>query len=254
MDKPTLDDAHRRLHRLAGQWGGEETVHPAPHDPGGPATAFLNNRIALGGKAVIQEYEQYRDGRPTYSGHGVFWFDGAADDYAMTWYDSMLGTALEFRGGFEGDVLRLVHTLPQGGYIRGTFDCGLPGEYVFMMDFSTDGVTWTPTMEGAYGLLNGPTPRERKKRVAHRMQAATAKAPARTGGAGGAGTKKTGVAAGRAAAAKTAGKPGGRAAGRAAARPAAGTRSAAKQPGQAVRTAATKSVARAAKKAARGKK
>lgn len=183
MDKPTLGDAHTRLHRLAGQWGGEETVHPAPHDPGGPATAFLNNRIALGGFAVVQEYEQYREGKPTYSGHGVFWFDGAGGDYAMTWFDSLLGMAIEFRGGFEGDVLRLTSALPLGGFLRGTFDIGLPGEYVFVMEYSPDGVTWTPTTEGAYGLLNGPTPRERQKRVAHRVRAVTGQAAGKTRGA-----------------------------------------------------------------------
>lgn len=183
MDLPTLGDAHRRLHRLAGQWGGEETVHPAPHDPGGPATAFLNNRLALDGFTVVQEYEQYREGRPTYSGHGVFWFDGAAHQYAMTWFDSMMGMAFDFRGDFDGDVLRLVNALPLGGFLRATFDIGLPGEYVFVMEFSPDGTTWTPTMEGAYGLLNGPTPRERKTRVARRAQAVPRLARARTGGA-----------------------------------------------------------------------
>ena len=167
MDMPKPGDAHTRLHRLAGQWGGEETVHPAPHDPGGSATAFLNNRIALDGFTVVQEYEQYREGRPTYSGHGVFWFDPVASQYAMTWFDSM-GAALEFRGDFDGDVLRLAHDLIGGGFLRATFDCGLPGEYVFVMEVSMDGATWAPTMEGAYGLLNGPTPAVQKTRARKR--------------------------------------------------------------------------------------
>jgi Protein of unknown function (DUF1579) len=168
MNMPKPGDAHTRLHRLAGQWGGEETVHPAPHDPGGSATAFLNNRIALDGFTVVQEYEQYRHGRPTYSGHGVFWYDPVANQYAMTWFDSMMGAALEFRGDFEGDVLRLAHTPIGGGFLRATFDCGLPGEYVFVMEVSGDGNSWTPTMEGAYGLLNGPTPAAQKTRARKR--------------------------------------------------------------------------------------
>ena len=191
MDRPTIGDAHLRLHRLAGQWGGEETVHPAPHDPGGAASAFVSNRIALDGFTVVQEYEQYRPGRPTYSGHGVFWFDGATSEYAMVWFDSMMGMAFDFRGDFEGDVLRLVNALPQGGFLRATFDIGLPGEYVFVMEFSPDGAAWSPTMEGAYGLLNGPSPRERKKRVARRVRAAAATAPARKGGSARAATAKT---------------------------------------------------------------
>ena len=168
MNLPKPGDAHTRLHRLAGQWGGEETVHPAPHDPGGSATAFLNNRIALDGFTVVQEYEQYRPGRPTYSGHGVFWYDPVASQYAMTWFDSMMGAALEFRGDFDGDVLRLAHTPIGGGFLRATFDCGLPGEYVFVMEMSSDGNSWAPTMEGAYGLLNGPTPAAQKTRARKR--------------------------------------------------------------------------------------
>ena len=168
MNLPKPGDAHTRLHRLAGQWGGEETVHPAPHDPGGSATAFLNNRIALDGFTVVQEYEQYRPGRPTYSGHGVFWYDPVANQYAMTWFDSMMGAALEFRGDFDGDVLRLAHTPIGGGFLRATFDCGLPGEYVFVMEMSSDGNSWAPTMEGAYGLLNGPTPAAQKTRARKR--------------------------------------------------------------------------------------
>ena len=87
---------------------------------------------------MVQEYEQYREGRPTYSGHGVFWFDPVASQYVMTWFDSMMGAAFDFRGDFDGDVLRLTHALPGGGFVRATFDCGMPGEYVFMMEVSMD--------------------------------------------------------------------------------------------------------------------
>jgi hypothetical protein len=165
MEMPKPGDAHARLHALAGRWGGEETVHPAPWDPaGGAATAFISNRIALGGFAVVQEYEQYREGKPTFSGHGLFWWDDAANEYVMTWFDSMMGRPSDFRGAFDGDVLRLTQAMPQGGFSRCTFDCGLPGEYVFVMEVSDDGQTWTPALEGAYGLLNGAAPRARKGR------------------------------------------------------------------------------------------
>ncbi len=156
MDMPT-PDAHVRLHRLAGQWGGEETLHAALHDSaGGSATAFINTRIALDGLVVVQEYEQYRHGRPTFSGLGVFWFDVATSQYVMTWLDSTVGAPSDFRGDFDGDVLQLVHARPHGGFARCTFDTGLPDEYVFMMEVSNDGEHWTPAMEGAYGLLTGP--------------------------------------------------------------------------------------------------
>jgi Protein of unknown function (DUF1579) len=228
MNMPKPGDAHTRLHRLAGQWGGEETVHPAPHDPGGSATAFLNNRIALDGFTVVQEYEQYRPGRPTYSGHGVFWYDPVASQYVMTWFDSMMGAALEFRGHFDGEVLRLAHTPIGGGFLRATFDCGLPGEYVFVMEMSSDGNSWAPTMEGAYGLLNGPTPAAQKTR-ARKRAAVKHGAPKKA-------AKK-----------KAAKKPPVK---QAAAKKKAVKKSAKKSAKKAVK----KSVARAAKKTARGKK
>jgi hypothetical protein len=183
MEMPTPGEAHLRLHRLAGQWGGEEMLHPSPHDPeGGSATAFISNRIALGGLAVLQEYEQYRHGRPTFSGLGLFWFDGAASQYAMTWWDSTMGIPSEFRGDFNGDVLRLVNAMPQGGFARCTFDTGLPGEYVFMMEVSIDGETWAPAMEGAYGLL---TPPARRARATSRSPAPRPRSSAKTGPATG---------------------------------------------------------------------
>jgi Protein of unknown function (DUF1579) len=172
MDMPKPGAAHARLHALVGQWGGEERLHPAPWDlAGGAATAFINNRLALDGFSVIQEYEQYRDGRPTFSGHGVFWWDEDAHQYVMTWFDSMSGTPADFRGGFDGNVLQLVNQRSQGGFSRCTFDHGMPGEYVFTLEVSNDGVSWAPSMEGAYGLLDGPTPGERKARVAQRATA-----------------------------------------------------------------------------------
>ena len=178
MEMPKPGDAHARLHALAGQWGGEEQLHPAPWDPvGGSATAFINNRIALGGFAVVQEYEQYRDGKPTFSGHGLFWWDGPANQYVMTWFDSMMGRPADYRGTFDGDVLRLVHPMPQGGFSRCSFDCGMPDEYVFMMEISQDGETWAPAIEGAYGRLTAPASRRRTAAPARRAK--TAKKPAK---------------------------------------------------------------------------
>ncbi len=178
MEMPKPGDAHARLHALAGQWGGEETVYPAPWEPaGGSATAFIHNRVVLNGFAVVQEYEQYRDGKPTFSGHGLFWWDAAAREYVMTWTDSAMGTPANYRGAFDGDVLRLLNTMPQGGFARCSFDCGMPGEYVFLMEVSQDGETWTPAMEGAYGLLTRPVPQARKKPATRKKS--SAKTPAR---------------------------------------------------------------------------
>ena len=78
MDMPRPGEAHKKLSRLIGEWSGGETMHPAPWDPvGGPATARIVNRPILDGFAVVQEYQQIRNGVPNFSGHGVWWYDEA---------------------------------------------------------------------------------------------------------------------------------------------------------------------------------
>lgn len=192
MEIPKPGAAHTRLHALAGLWSGEERLHPAPWDPaGGMANAVVRNRVVLDGFAVVQEYEQYRDGNRTFSGHGLFWWDGAANQYVMTWFDSMMGVPAEFRGGFEGDVLRLMNTMPQGGVVRCSFDCGVRGEYVFTMEVSQDGQAWSPSMEGAYSVVTEPVRRSPTTRPAARTaRKASAKKVARKTVAGKPAVKK----------------------------------------------------------------
>jgi Protein of unknown function (DUF1579) len=151
MEMPKPGEAHARLHKLAGRWTGAETLHPAPWDPaGGPATGAVENRVVLDGFVVVQEYQQTRGGAPNFAGHGMFWWDAAAGEYVMTWFDSMMGTPAEYRGDFEGDVLRLRNELPGGGFSRASFDLSTPDRYVFLMEVSPDGSIWAPAMEGRY--------------------------------------------------------------------------------------------------------
>ena len=90
MEMPTPGDAHRRLEVLVGTWIGEETMHPSPWDPqGGVADGTIENRLALDGFNVIQEYTQSRDGQQTFAGHGVFGWDGQRGCYTLHWFDTM---------------------------------------------------------------------------------------------------------------------------------------------------------------------
>ncbi len=218
MEMPKPGEAHSRLQALVGRWHGGETLHPAPWDPaGGTATAVIENRVVLGGFAVVQEYQQTRDGAPNFSGHGLFWWDGAAGQHVMTWCDSMGGVPAEYRGAFDGDVLRLVHAMPHGGFSRCAFDCTSPGRYSFVLEMSPDGAAWTPALEGTYTRV--PAPRAPTARRASRKRAGgksdKAAAPAKGG------SKRPGVKARtrakvvaarprRAAAARAAAKRGGR--------------------------------------------
>jgi hypothetical protein len=181
MEMPKPGEAHARLRALVGRWTGRETLHPAPWDPaGGPATTVVENRSILGGWAVVQEYQQRRNGVANFSGHGVFWFDPGTQQYVMHWIDSMGGTAGEYRGVFDGDVLRLVSALPQGGYSRCSFDCGTPDRYLFTLEISRDGSGWAPAIEGDYTKSRAAAARSPQRRALPRSAAkTTAKSAAR---------------------------------------------------------------------------
>ena len=67
------------------------------------------SRVALNGFALINDYEQERDGKISFSGHGVFTYDPKEDSYMLVWVDCMGAPPEIFKGQFEGDVLKLAH-------------------------------------------------------------------------------------------------------------------------------------------------
>jgi hypothetical protein len=150
MDMPKPTEAHRQLHKLVGLWNGEERVSPSPWDPkGGPAVGRARNRLALDGFVVVQDYEQERNGKITYQGHGVFSWDAIGQGYVMHWWDSMGMAPSELRGNFESGVLVLTNADSQM-HSRATWDLSKPGRYAFRMEVSQDGNQWYPFLEGNY--------------------------------------------------------------------------------------------------------
>jgi len=152
MPKPTT--AHRQLEKLVGRWAGEERVHPSPFDPeGGMAIARLENRLALDGFAVVQDYEQERDGKINFRGHGVLRWDATQQCCEMYWFDSMGMPPSIFRGNFDGEILTLA-CKDQHGHSRATFDLSKKTQYAFRMEVSPDGNQWFPFLEGSYTREN----------------------------------------------------------------------------------------------------
>ena len=150
MDMPRPTTAHQELEKLVGSWSGEERMLPSPWDPaGGTATGRIRNVRALDGFVVVQDYAQERDGRVTFRGHGVFWWDASSKEYVLHWFDAMGQAPNEFRGAFDAGVLRLVSRGPQG-QARATWDFSRPGRYEHRLEMSADGVQWTSFMEGSY--------------------------------------------------------------------------------------------------------
>src|SRR5713226_4309823 len=83
MMKPT--EQHRKLEKLAGTWVGEEKMYPGPWDPkGGKAKSRQTARVDLDGFFVITDYQQERDGKTSYRGHGVYGYDANRKQTAGT--------------------------------------------------------------------------------------------------------------------------------------------------------------------------
>lgn len=152
MEMPHVTDAHRKLDKLIGNWVGDEKISPSPFDPkGGASIGRVQNRAALDGFAVVQDYEQERDGKISFRGHGVFCFDSRKNLYHMHWFDSMGMGPNDYRGHFDGDVLTMSYESQIGmGHGRAIFDLREPGRYTFRLDVSPDGKTWHNFMEGKY--------------------------------------------------------------------------------------------------------
>jgi len=151
MQMPMPTDEHRKLHRLAGTWVGEERLEPSPWGPGGAATGHLTGKVALDGMFVVSDYAEEKDGKVLYRGHGVFGWDGTAKTVVWYWFDSMgEGPGEPARGTWDGDVLVLRSTSPraQGRY---TYRFHGDDRYEFRLENSFDGgKSWVKFMEGTY--------------------------------------------------------------------------------------------------------
>lgn len=143
MEMPTPTTEHQKLEIIAGRWEGEETMYPSPWDPnGGKAIGRSNSRIALGGFALISDYEQERDGRISFTGHGVFTYSSKEKLYTLTWFDCMGVQPEVFKGNFNGEILRISHGGP-GMHAQLTYDLSEPNYLVMSMELAQDGVNWT---------------------------------------------------------------------------------------------------------------
>ena len=142
MKMPTPSAGHRKLEKIAGRWEGEEKMYPSPWDQnGGTAIGRISSRVALNGFALINDYDQERDGEITFTDHGVFTDDSKEDSYTLVWVDCMGAPPEIFKGKFEGDVLKLAHGGP-GMHVRLTYNVSEPDCLTTSMEMSQDGQTW----------------------------------------------------------------------------------------------------------------
>lgn len=154
MDMPTPTEAHHKLKALVGSWRGEEVMYPSPWIPaGGTGTGNVYNRLALDGFVVVQDYEQERDGKVNFRGHGVFSWDATQNTYLLHWFDSIGGAAAIFSGPFEGNTLELTAKGPEGSF-RAVFVMTDHTHYHYRMEVSGDGKQWQKVMSGEYARID----------------------------------------------------------------------------------------------------
>jgi hypothetical protein len=150
MDMPKLAAAHVRLNKLIGNWTAEETLWPSPWLPeGGVAIGRVANRLALDGFAVVQDYEQERNGVVNLRGLAIVRWDDGEQCYVFSWYDSLGMPPNDFKGNFVDDILTVTNQSAQG-YTRATFDFRDEGVYHYRMEVSPDGANWFPFITGDY--------------------------------------------------------------------------------------------------------
>lgn len=151
MDMPKPTEEHRRLEKLAGNWTGEEKIHPSPWDPqGGPATSTFEARTACDGFWLVADYAETRNGQVAYRGHGVYGYDRKERAWTMSWFDSMTEsvgrTAI---GRWDGDRLVFTNQSPMG-HSRYSYEFQGANRYRFTIENSQDGRQWALMMEGVY--------------------------------------------------------------------------------------------------------
>jgi hypothetical protein len=104
-----------RLRELEGDWIGEETVAPTPWYPrGGPAIGRSTARMALGGRVLVTDYVEERDGKIILEGHGIYAWE-AQDVYRMYWFDTS-GPAPDapVEGRWIDDTIAFERAAPNG--------------------------------------------------------------------------------------------------------------------------------------------
>lgn len=152
MSVPKPSDRHLKLHALAGNWTGQEKLHPSPWDSaGGDAVAECRAKVALNGLCVIMDYVQRRDGHVSYQGHGVYGWDDKRGKYTMYWFDSMSGATLSpaSEGTWTGNSLVYVNKSAMG-WGRYSYHFESDERYRFTIETSQDGQSWQFFLESVF--------------------------------------------------------------------------------------------------------
>ena len=145
---------HQRLTVFAGEWAGEEMVHPSRWAEGGPATSHVVARMDLNGFYLIQDTRQQRDGKEVFATHGLFTYDRDDRTYKLFWYDSLGYTSpAPASGGWVGNTLTLVRGSLRGN-ARHVYEIIDDNSYSLKIQFSPDAEGWADVLTGVYHRIH----------------------------------------------------------------------------------------------------
>jgi hypothetical protein len=151
---PTPLEEHRKLKVFAGEWAGEEMVHPTRWTSGGPATSQVAARIGLNGFYLIQDARQMRDGQESFATHAVFTYDRDDRLYKLFWHDSLGYFAPSpASGGWSGNALVLVRGSLRGN-ARHVYEVVDDNTYNLKIQFSPDSEGWADVLTGTYRRIH----------------------------------------------------------------------------------------------------
>ena len=150
MEMPKPTPQHEKLATFAGSWEGEEVLHPSPWSPQRrEAIGRFEGRMGVDGMFLVTDYEEERDGKIFFRGHGVYGWDAKRERYTMYWFDSMGFSPNETLGVWEGNTLRFSNR-SEHGHSRYSYEVRDADSYRFTIENSRDGETWSLLMEGTY--------------------------------------------------------------------------------------------------------
>ena len=157
MEMPRPGIEHQRLEKLAGAWGGTDTIHPTQWDPkGGTAIGRIVARAALKGFYLLLDWQQERGGQTVFEGHGVLGWDPRGKCYTMHWFDSSgIEHGAPALGNWEGSVLALTHETTHMGFSRQVYDVR-DQELRFRLESSPDGRDWSTFISAVYKRVERP--------------------------------------------------------------------------------------------------
>ncbi|GAB2569686.1 DUF1579 family protein [Dyella jejuensis] len=141
---------HDVLAALAGEWKGDEQIATTRWSQGGAASGHVRAEFALGGKVLLQDYREEREGKPALQAHAIFVAAQEPGEFALYWFDSYgFAPAQPATGHWDGRQLVFLRTSSRG-QTRHSYEWVAEGIYRLVLESSFDGVNWEQVMQGEY--------------------------------------------------------------------------------------------------------